>query len=321
MKIIESVVVTIDGESKSGKTTWMDNIAEEARFQEASYAHAASANSGYIQNEVNRTEFQSWLETVTFNGIHQVTAGNAFRAAAHYVIEKEKAGDIKDGFDEYDTDALRDLLSQDGVKQVLQTDKTIEKRVSSVAQMPGVRALCETIFCDELTDAYHRNGGSNLVIVDARNPVDILYRNMIVGNGTDQVRPDGILPIFIDTPVEVAAKRMPGEYESNVASISARRLLDNMRPEYPFQKPERTTSNFRAWQRQFSLFKPDTGIAVPLLHINDESLPLESIQYHAGKIASAAHDAASDLYTSRLPSYAGHQLDESLLRILALDAL
>lgn len=317
MKSVDSILVAIDGESKSGKTTWMDAIAEEARYQAGFYESAVAPDSSLPIDEKTRAELHEWVDSIALNGIHRITAGNAFRAAAYYVIEKEKVGVSKSGFDESDTSMLRELLAEEGVQDFLQSDSAVERRVSTVAQMVGVRALCETIFCDEVVNAYHLDGGSNLVIVDARNPVDILERNNVVGQQLPNILAGSILPLFIDTPVEIAAARKSGDYNDNLADITKRRQLDATRSEYPFVRPTPLTCKLGPWLQQFPRPETASGIATSFLITNDESLPLDGVQYIAGCIASAAHDMSAYLNASRQPGYETPKLDAAPEQILS----
>ena len=317
------MLVTLDGESKAGKTTFVDAIAGEAEYQAAAYASALTPDSELANLSGPFQEImETWVDTMVFDGIHRVTAGNAFRAAAFYVVEKEKVGITKTGFEETDTNTLRSLLAEEGVRDMLQTDPTIERRVSSVAQMTGARALCETIFCDEVIEAYRRDGGANLVIADARNPVELMRRNRIIGESESHVYPGSILPCFIDTPLEIAvARKKDGDYEDNLAYITKRRNDDTTRPEYPFVRPAKLMTNMRSWLCQFPCPETADGIAVPFHIMNDETLPFETIQFVASCIATASHDLSAYLHVSRQPGYQPPKFDEAVLRILASNAL
>jgi hypothetical protein len=301
MKQINSVVTTVDGESKVGKTVFIDAIANGATFQTQMYQEAVSPEGPFGDLELGST--REWIDAVTFNGIYKVTAGNAFRAAALYVRELEAAGQTKTMFDDDDAVKLWELLGKEGAADILQTDPEIEGRVSKVAQMTGVRALCETIFCNEVTKAYNAEGGSNLVIVDARNPIAVFQRNDILGENSQQIRPNSIVPLFIDTPVGVAASRLKGDYQANVARIAQRRQDDRQRPEYPFEDPEKVIRDSRSWLRQFPHPSTMNGIALPLYIQNGPTLSIGGIHAIAERIAATAHDTAGNIYRSLQPGY------------------
>ncbi len=153
-----------------------------------------------------------------------------------------------------------------------------------------------------MTSAYHANGGSNLVIVDGRNPVDIFLRNDIVGSDTTRVRADSILSIYLDDSVEMAASWAQDNYEDSLANVCSRRMADATRSEYPMTRPNNCITDFSAWLSQFPHVDTETGLAQPL-RIDNNRLSLEAVHGFAGYIAAAAHDTAGYLYASRQPGY------------------
>jgi len=233
--LAQSVMIALDGESKCGKTTIIDYIADGAQTAEPG-----------------------------FNRIIKISAGNIYRAAAMYKMGLESAGIAKDHFEPDDAEPLRAILERPGIYDILQHDKPIGRRVSTVAKMAGIQALCETLFVSTVVSAYHTNGGGNLVVVDGRNPVECLDRHLVIGQEDGQIRRNSIMPVYIDTPADVAAARMEGDFDENVAIIIRRRTDDATRPELPAIRPAVMLDDFDAWARQFS---PEAagreGLAVP----------------------------------------------------------
>lgn len=295
------MVVAFDGEAKCGKTTIINNVAGEATYQASIIPDLLSGKKGDWPEDVielarpNLTQFQ---EGVTFNEIFTISAGNMFRAATHYVISQEEKGQSKSVFDEEDVYTLRKLLDTEGMYDFLQDDPAISSRVSSVAQMAGVQALCGALFCDSVLEAYNAGDGANLVIVDARDPVGRMRRNDIIGEVDGRVHPASILPVYIDTPVEVAARRLGGDTARKVAEIAARRLLDTTRSELPVVRPDDGIDEFDVWLHQF---EPglQTEVARPLYLDNGELFSRENIKYFAGMIAAAAQTVGCFLQQSK----------------------
>jgi len=288
------MVVAFDGESKCGKTTIINAVATEAFYQASVIPSLLDGTGGFSTATIDnvRCELSAFQEALTFNSISTISAGNMFRAAALYVSEEEKKGAMKESFDSSDLSKLRDLLAVDGIQDVLQEDPTIGRRVSSVAKMPGVQALCSSIFCDNIITSYHADGGGNLVIVDARNPVGAMQRNGIIGNGESQIMPGSILPIYIDTPTEVAAARMGGVLADKIEEVSSRRHMDATREELPVTAPEVVIDDMSIWLKQFDDSEARATVAVPYRLDNGEGVGLNNIQYFAGRIAVSAQDIA-----------------------------
>ena len=302
MKSIESVVVAFDGESKCGKTTIINSVAKEAEYQ-------AGVIPGLVE-QIDRGEWdisgssdlKSQLEVLQgryFDTITTISAGNAFRAAALYTSLLELDGQKKAEFTASDSEAIRELLAEEGINDVLQTDPNVGKRVSYVGKMMGVQALCGTIFADQVSAAYRQNDGANLVVIDARDPVGHLRRNKKVGLKRAQIHPASIVPIYIDTDDETAARRMGGDYWEKLEEVSGRRHADATRNELPVVKPDNLVYNFEDWLHQFPASVHQTEIAIPYRWDNGERTSLEHIQYFAGVIAAHAQNQAFFLYQSR----------------------
>lgn len=288
------MVVAFDGESKCGKTTAINAVATEAAYQTSVVPGLPDEPNSLaaLCNERGRTRLRDLRHSLTFNRITTVSAGNMFRAATFYVLAGEREGRQREAFGPDDVDRLRGLLSSEGIYDVLQKDEAIGKRVSSVAQMAGVQALCGAIFSDAVVHAYHEDAGPNLVIVDARNPVGTLQRNGVIGTGSRQIDPASILPVYIDTPTEVAASRMGGIYEDRLAEVSMRRHLDVTRPELPVRPPEFVIHDYAEWEAQFSTPVSGGDVALPLHVDNGEAMSLVHLQQLAGHIAVVAQEAA-----------------------------
>jgi hypothetical protein len=287
-KQVSSMVVAFDGPSKCGKTTFAEMVAEEARFQK-SFLEGRELDDEWINAEQIRASVADWAESVNFRHISTISAGNVFRAAAYYAITEAEKGNTITSFVESDVDRLRELLAQDGIIDTLQNDPEIGKRVSPIAKFSGAQALCGTIFCDSIVEAYERDGGSNLVIVDARDPLGHLERNKILGKGIRRIPPDTVIPLYIDTPIQVAASRMSGELQDNIALIEARRRDDETRAELPVMPPEVLTEDTSGWLLDL-LRNTDTYIPTHLLARNTEEVTLENVQFLASIVASAAHE-------------------------------
>ncbi len=126
MKSIDSVVVAVDGESKCGKTTFIRAVSNEAQHQRDDFFFGAvKPDTGLFPDEESRASAEAWVKTITFNDIRHVSCGNAFRAAAYYAIKQEQAGITKDAFTAADTDLLREMLSEEGARELLQSDPRI----------------------------------------------------------------------------------------------------------------------------------------------------------------------------------------------------
>lgn len=260
-----SVVIALDGESKCGKTTVIDAIAAEAE---------------QLQLEPS--------DNAQFGSVIKVSAGNLYRGATLYKTMLEERGQTKERFEPGDAEPLKELLSQPGTEEVLQNDQAIGKQVSFVARMLGIQALCETLLCDIVLDAYHAGSG-NLVIVDGRGPVDCFSRHTMIGDQKGQIHTATIMPVYIDTPAEDAAARLKGDFTDNLAIITARRTSDSTRSELPWTAPPVLTDDFDRWVRQFD---PKTatreGLATPYRFFNGEGVTLDDVQQFSGMAALAA---------------------------------
>lgn len=262
----QSVMIALDGESKCGKTTIIDYIADGAQ----------TAGPG-------------------FNGVIKISAGNIYRAAAMYKMGLDSAGIAKDRFEPDDAVPLQAILERPGIYDVLQHDKLIGRRVSTVAKMAGIQALCETLFVSTVVSAHHRNGGGNLVVVDGRNPVECLDRHQVIGRQDGQIRPDSIMPVYIDTPADIAAARMEGDFDENLAIVIKRRTDDATRPELPAIRPAVMLDDLDAWACQFG---PETaggeGLAVPY-RLDNGRASLEDLEQFGLVAAKTALAVARNL--------------------------
>jgi hypothetical protein len=292
-----SVLVTADGETKCGKTTIIGLIVNEAEDQKQYAQECIQPAEHVLKAPDYKTEVaivQGLLRCLSFNEVVGISAGNAFRAATEYVRTWEEKDWTKSRFEARDADNIRELLAREGVRYKLQHDHEIEDRVDSVAQMPGAQTVCDAIFCDEIIAAYHANGGGNLVVVDARDPIGHLMRNNRLGNGKEAILPASIMPFYIDTPSKDSAQWMVvskgGELEDWTTYIEARRREDAERHELPVTKPASLVDRYRIWEQQFSTLPLDGSIAVPLHFKNGEHMLPENIQWFAGHIALAAQN-------------------------------
>lgn len=295
-KLVHSMVVAFDGESKCGKTTFTEMVAEEARFQARFYRGDELGDDwdpGVRQSI--KDGVADWANAINFNNVDTISAGNAFRAAAYYALRQEANGQVVTSFAERDIDSIREILDEDGIIDVLQNDSEIGRRVSSTAKLMGAQALCGAIFCDFISEAYHRDGGSNLVVIDARDPIGHMRRNDMLGTGAGQILPASVLPIYIDTPAEVAASRMAGEMHENVRLIEGRRLDDATRSELPVRRPDDLSEDFSGWFGWHLRQTTTTEVSPHFLATNNEVITLENVQGLASHVAALAHTVGAQL--------------------------
>lgn len=294
MRLTGSVVVAFDGESKCGKTTIINAVAGEAEFQASIIPSLVEGNTptAVPLSDECRLALQGVQDHLGFRSVTKISAGNAYRAAALYAMEEEEAGRGKESFVPDDVERVRALLARENIEDRLQNDDAIGKQVSSVAALAGAQALCGTIFCDAIHSAYMRDGGANLVVVDARDPIGHMRRNQLLGSGPDLIAPSSIVPIYIDTPAEVAAARMAGNFEDNLALVRQRRHIDATRTELPVTRPHVMIDDLGAWLRQFDPSTDNEAIAHPYRFDNGAHVELDHVQYVAGMIASVSHDIA-----------------------------
>jgi hypothetical protein len=288
---VESVVITLDGESKAGKTAILEHIDQEATFQEGIVSDVlASPDWEDSLNDETRQSLQDFADTYFFKSITTVVVGEYFRAAALHLALLDLNGQHKTEFTLADEEALRDILAVDGIKDILQQDPNIGKSVSRAAQLPGVQRLCGRMMCEAVVGAFHTESSGNLVMIDARDPVGHLIRGGVIGEAEGQIPAGAIMPFYVETPPEVAASRMSGDYEERLAEVNNRRYLDATREELPVIRPGVVLTDLGAYLDQFRA--PRTTIAEPLLIDNGSHTELANIQYMGGVIAGAAHDNA-----------------------------
>lgn len=299
MQSVESIVVTYDGESKCGKTTVIESVAKEAAFQQEIIPDLLS-NPEWTETlgQDTRDTLVGWHQKYSFDNITTLSAGNMFRAASLYVSLLELRGQSKTHFVPDDVDVIRELLALNGIEEVLQNDPNVGNRVSSVGAYAGVQALCGTLFCDYIVEAAKMSapGRPNLVIVDARDPVGHMRRNNAIGHGERQIKPAAILPFYIDTPAEVAASRMSGDYNENLRMVQSRRLIDATREELPVVRPDHMIHSFSDWMGQFGEHQSSTEVATPYCLVNNADVSLDNIQYIAGITAAVAQNNAFSLW-------------------------
>lgn len=305
---MHSVVVAVDGEAECGKTTTIYGIETEALYQASLIPGMLSGDptiSDVPPDWFPEASTQSLINLqghLAFNSIAQISAGNMFRAATLYKVLLELQGQPRAQFEPADTDGVRELLLVPGIKDVLQTDPNIKNQVSPTAKLLGVQALCSAIFCDAIVEAYHADGGGNLVIVDARDPIGHLRRNAALGKGGRQIDPTSVMPIYIDTPAEVAASRGSGDYDANLARIRMRRETDTSRTELPVVRPTELLDEYGEWLRRLFTNMKDGEAPVPPFRLdNGESLGLGGIQNFSGHIAVAAQELGHNLFHRDFP--------------------
>lgn len=289
-----SVIVAFDGESKCGKTTYAEAVADGAQYQKDLYGGIGLSDE--LLEEMRSHEGLESLMDTGFHGITTISAGNLFRAAALYTIIEEKQGRNRSSFSPEDASRLRDMLREDGVIDVLQNDQEVGSRVSQVAQFAGVQALCGTTFCKMIEDAYFEDGGHNIVIVDARDPIGHMKRNNMLGLQPGKVIPLSVIGVYIETPADDAARRMKGQFEDNIQTVKERRHSDATREELPVTPPS-FTAPINEWYHAIPFWDGSTISSLeempPLLHIdNGSKTTLEHIRY-VGDILSASATMAA----------------------------
>lgn len=291
-----NIAIAANGLSKCGKTTFIKMVVNEAEHLRACFDEQFRLAEDLRQtnNLPPDQDFIDFMQRGRFQNITAISAGNAFRAAAHYVIERERHGSLVEHFEPRHAAEIGKLLKQDGIIEYLQNDDAIGRRVSTVAKMAGVQALCEPLFCNLVQQTYNAptQNGQNLVIMDARDPVAVLRRNNAIGYEENQLLPHTILPVFIDTSAETAAKWSGPDYETELAIILKRRAEDANRPENPVRVPEgnQLTDDLKAWYRQFVDEPPYNENPLQFRIPNDE-INLGNLQLLAGFMVTTAQDA------------------------------
>lgn len=302
---MRSVVLALDGPAKCGKTTIVNCIAEEAILQASTAPGIIVGNPSISDIKLpDRTlsKVHDLQEDLAFNAVTKISAGNVFRAAALYKALLELDGTVKSRFDSTDTAMLRGMLARPGIQDVLQNDPNVGQQVTPVSMMLGVQALCGSIFCDSVSEAYHANGGGNLVVVDARDPVGHFSRNGLLGKASDQIDPSRVIPIYIDTPPEVAASRMPGDYAANLAIVNERRLTDVTREELPVVRPPMLRDDFDGWLSEMFTDLPFRDVVLPPYCLdNGEHVGLDAIQKFSARIAQVAQKVGHNLFQYSSP--------------------
>ena len=268
MKTAESVLVGFDGPSKCGTTTFANAVVDQAQ------------TLGLI-----------------FDSVATYSAGNAYRAATRHVIDEEARGRKFSGLTDDDEIAVGRILMTHGIHTELQTDPVIAERVNRVAQMPNAQRICSGLFSELVARTYWGDGTrANLVVVDARDPYGVLTRNDRIGERPGQIRLASFMPVFIDTPPDLAARRMGGDYNTKLTQVLRRRREDAERPEFPVTEPEETLSDFGQWEQQFRGIKHRSELAIPLRFDNGEYTDLQDVSRFAGELAIAAQGLAFALH-------------------------
>lgn len=290
-----SMIVAFDGESKCGKTTFAAEVALGAQYQKDLYNGVGLPD--HIQETLAAEPAMVMIRNTGFNDISTISAGNIFRAAALYTILEEDRGNKIDNFCLSDAPRIRSMLKEEGMIDFLQDDPDVGRRVSSVAKLAGVQALSGTLFCEAIEQAYFAGDGHNLVIVDARDPVGHMKRNNLLGTGPGKIIPLSVLSTYIDTPTDVAAKRMKGDLALNLQIVAERRHSDATREELPFLAPS-ITAPIQEWADQVPFWDGSTiqSLEEPLppLHImNGEESSLEYVKYIGDILAASAAMATS----------------------------
>lgn len=302
MKRLESVVVALDGESKVGSTTIVRHIKGEAEHQDAIIPELLGEMSPWAGrlSDATRASLADLHSHLGFRNISAISAGNIFRAASLYLSLRELALEPKTSLDKGDVEGILEVLAIPDIEDVLQNDPNVGTRVSEVAKFTGVQALCGAIFCEQIQTEYTRDGGANLVVVDARDPVGHMKRNGLIGSSTDQIHPANLLPIYIDTPADVSAARMPGDFKTNLEVVLARRRSDATRDELPALRPVDLIADFDTWAKQFGRDPLRSTVGRPYLLENGSKVTKDNLLWLGGFIAAFAGDVAVCNYHHRV---------------------
>jgi hypothetical protein len=312
MSELQSTVIALNGPAKCGKTTYEEFLLEAAQAQDGAIPDMLAVENEWSERVRATPELQTSLEAVNgawgFNAIESYSNGNVFRAAAHLLIEEESLGGSRKAFDERDAEAIARIFVDPSLRERLQTHPDVANRVSTMATtMVGVQAVCNAIFCDAVQRAYNYEGGGNLVIIDARDPVGILGRHGLLGYGPGQIIPASILPAHIDNSPEVAGKRMKSDMseQDRIEYVSRRREQDMENPELKYRPPLEADcdSDLETWMEQFNrLVKDPDGNGEVARHLwidNGEGMTLANARSICGAIAIFAQNVAIALPVAR----------------------
>jgi hypothetical protein len=275
-----SLVVIIDGEARCGKTSLIEAIKNGA----SRYFERLGKFAIHLTNRNDRTTL---LNGSMFNKVTTISAGNAYRALALAHAISAYNGDVLDFEDEETKQGIIKMLEVEGVEEILQTDEGVARSVSNVAAMPGSQDLCRTIFTNMVSKAYnHNNGVGNLVIVDARNPLEQLVEYGVIGEEEEQIHPLRILHLFLDTPLGALEAR-----GVDVTETKKRRYLDRNRKDHPFVMPNETLDRKSipyALQHLSGLH--GNCDLLPPFRVDGASMTLDDVEELGYKIAVLAHD-------------------------------
>lgn len=300
--LLHSVVVTVDGPSKAGTTAIIERIGDAAGHQETMFSILLDQNAVVVDagadgyDEEILSELQSRHQMATFEGVTVIRGGNFYRAAALYVMLSDLKGEPKTSLDETDADAVREILALDGIQEVLDNDPNLGRGVSDVfARYAGAQALCSTMLTDAVLNAYGEDGMGGLVIVDARDPLGHMERNSILGALPGRIDPNSIVPLYVQTPADIAGSRMPGDLDENIKLVEARRLKDATREENPVHEPTSVVKDLGGWRGELLAASPfDTG--EPFLVVNDRRISLEDLDALGAIVVAAAQKLGEQLY-------------------------
>ena len=236
-----------------------------------------------------------------FSAVETVSAGDVFRAVALRYAELEDSGIQQDKFTDGDVPHIREILARNDIQAVLQTHPRIEDSVSTVAQTPGVIDLCHGVYTSMTLGALQPADGSNrFVVLDARNPVEVMQAEGKIGRGLHQVAAEAIVAIHATAPVDVAAKRSlwrnpelrglevtdPEEWSrllaQETARIQDRRTKDRGRDYFPYVEPS-AMSNFTDWE--VKLLSANGGMPNYLHFDNGERTTLSGMDAFGRRIA------------------------------------
>jgi hypothetical protein len=270
-----NVLVTVEGLAGTPKHVIADAIAAETPLA------AFSDDPG--------------AETYLFDRAPRISAGDYYRAAARLAIQSENTKTPINRFTSWHSDRIREQLEAPETAGILYTDTKIEEKVSDISsRIPGVQALCSSMFVKDVSAAYHRDG-RNLVIADALDPMGHLQAARILGEGPSRIPANRILPIYVDTTPLGAGRLNAGNTYVVADRSNRRRRTDAIRPEKRVLGPSEDDrlDDITEWESQFNLDTPHPGPALALRFDYHPGTDSETISQFAREIVQVAQSVSA----------------------------
>ncbi len=289
---ISTVLVTIDGPSKSGKTTLLQCIQDEHD------ALLTPAAVNLVPRECQKRfqeEFDPYRPYM-FGSVATVSAGNYFRAATWLRLQE---GADFEGFNaERHSDSVLEFMEDPDNIKYLQNDPEIGREASDTGAIATAQTFCVELFrkhVEHIVTTSERIG--KLVVVDARNPIALLQKQpkMIGGGKSNAIDARAVLPLLLENSPERAAQNEGGDYPSVLENVKRRRAIDEHRRVNPYHPPDSIDfSDYCSWLTQ--LTNRDKYGLPPHLRIDGDQADLDNMQYLGGLISQIASDTGIDLH-------------------------